>query len=96
MNAPTFEEVKTRMKQLIVNDLEINIDPQSIDDEASLYDDGLGLDSIAIINFIVLIENNFGISFMEDEIGSRLFSNINTLAGFVTAKMSAQLNGMPS
>lgn len=96
MNAPTFEEVKTRMKELIVNDLEVNIDPQSIDDEASLYDEGLGLDSIAIVNFIVLIENNFGISFMEDEIGSRLFSNINTLASFVTAKMSAQLKGTPS
>jgi acyl carrier protein len=88
MKAFNPEEVKHQLKEIIVNDLDMSIEMQDIDDNASLYDDGLGLDSIAIINFIVLIEKKFGISFNENEISARLFSSINNLADFVGTRIS--------
>jgi len=90
MKELSYEEVKSGIKDIIVHDLDANIKIEDIDEEASLYDDGLGLDSISIINFIVLIEKKFGIGFEENEISSKLFSNINTLGEFVHAKLQLQ------
>ncbi|MDO6431636.1 phosphopantetheine-binding protein [Flavitalea sp. BT771] len=96
MKAFNPEEVKHQLKEIIVNDLDMSIDMQDIDDNASLYDDGLGLDSIAIINFIVLIEKKFGISFNENEISARLFSSINNLADFVGSRASVSSQPLKS
>jgi len=82
------------MKDIIVNELDANITMEDIRDDISLYDDGLGLDSIAVINFIVLIERRFGMNFEETEISSRLFSNINNLSEFVYSKVHAQVDGL--
>jgi acyl carrier protein len=86
MKELTVEDVKEQLKDIIADDLDANIDRSEIDGESSLYDDGIGLDSIAIINFIVLIEKKFVISFEEGEISGRLFGNINTLAAFIYDK----------
>jgi len=94
MKAVSFEDVKSAVKDIIVNDLDANIAREDIDDAVSLYDDGLGLDSIAVINFIVLIENKFGINFEESEISSRLFSNINNLSEFVHSKIHEKADGI--
>ena len=96
MKALSFEDVKSTMKDIIVNELDANITMEDIRDDISLYDDGLGLDSIAVINFIVLIERRFGMNFEETEISSRLFSNINNLSEFVYSKIHAQVDGLVS
>jgi len=88
MKELTAAEVKSRLKEIIVNDLDANINISDIKDDTPLYDEGLGLDSIAIINLIVLIENRFDMSFDENEISSALFSNIDSLAGFVRSKVA--------
>lgn len=95
MNELTIAEIKTRLKEIIVNDLEVNIDPSDITDQVSLYDEGLGLDSIAIVNFIVTIEARFNFSFDESEISSKLFGNIETLAEFIDSKINSKVSGIP-
>ncbi len=92
----TTEEIKAKLKEIIVNDLEVNIDPSDIKDHQSLYDEGLGLDSISIINFIVIIEEKFNFSFGETEIGSKLFSNIDSLTEFIDSKINAEEKGIPN
>lgn len=91
MQEPTIGYIKEKIKEILVNDLDANIDPASLKDDVSLYDDGLGLDSIAIINFIVLIEQKFDIAFEGEEISSRLFGNINNLAEFIEVKLRSQV-----
>lgn len=92
MQDPTIGAVKEKIKEILVKDLDANIDPASLRDDLSLYDDGLGLDSIAIINFIVLIEQKFDITFEGEEISSRLFGNINNLAEFIEVKLRSQVD----
>ena len=81
------ETIRLRIKEIIANELDVNVTVEAIDDNASLYDDGLGLDSIAIINFIVLLEQRFGISFDDSEISARIFHNIASLTDFIVAKL---------
>lgn len=83
------ETIRLRIKEIIANELDVNITVDKIDDNASLYDDGLGLDSIAIINFIVLLEKRFDISFDDSEISARVFHNIGSLTDFIASKLKA-------
>ncbi|UII27574.1 phosphopantetheine-binding protein [Fulvivirga maritima] len=83
------EEIKKKIRSIIANDLDANINEEDLSDDVSLYDGGIGLDSIAIINLIVELENKFDISFDETEINAQLFSNINSLADFISGKMNA-------
>jgi acyl carrier protein len=81
-------DVKSKIKEIIAVDLDVNIKIEDINDDSSLHDDGLGLDSIAIINFIVLVEKQFEINFDETEISHQLFGSINKLAECVTSKIN--------
>jgi acyl carrier protein len=84
-----MDEIKLKIKEIIAHDLDAGINMEDITDDISLYDDGLGLDSIAIINFIVLLEKKFEISLDESEISAKLFSSVNTLAELLNAKINA-------
>lgn len=88
MEEHNIQAVKLKLKEIVLNDLDVNIESQQIDDTVSLYDDGIGLDSIAIINFIVLVEERFNISFDENEISARVFSNIQSLGEFILTKIT--------
>ena len=91
MSALNPESIKLKIKDILVNDLDANINANEITNEISLYDDGLGLDSISIINLIVLIEKKFEISFDESEISAKLFGSINNLAEAIAPKLNAKV-----
>jgi acyl carrier protein len=88
------DHIKRMVKDIILHDLDSNINEEEIRDDVSLYDDGLGLDSIAIINFIVLIEKKFEISFDETEINASLFGSINSVVEFLHAKLNSKHEGL--
>jgi acyl carrier protein len=81
-------QVIKKLKEIIAYDLDANISIEDIHEDISLYEDGIGLDSIAIVNFIVLIENRFNLEFEENEINGQLFSSLNNLAVFINAKIN--------
>lgn len=81
-------DLKEKLKGIIVMELAVQIPIEEITDDVSLYEDGLGLDSISIVNLIVLIEKHFGLTFEENEISAAFFNNINSLAGFIQSKLS--------
>lgn len=81
-----IDEIKNKLKEIIVKNLDANIEESDLNDEDSLYEDGIGLDSITIVNLIVQIEEGFGFIFKEEEINSELFQNINSLADFISSK----------
>ena len=53
---------------------------QKITLDVSLLEDGLGLDSIALVELISLIEENFNVQFGEDDLKLEAFANVQTLA----------------
>jgi acyl carrier protein len=88
METLQLETVKDKLKAIIANDLDVDIKMEEIRDDISLYEDGIGLDSITIVNFIVIIENRLHINFEGDEINAQLFSSINNIAALVTSKLA--------
>jgi acyl carrier protein len=80
---PLTLEIKT----LIVSTLALEgVTPESIVDDAPLFGEGLGLDSIDAIELGVAIRKRYGISLdAESEDPRKHFASVSTLAAFVAA-----------
>lgn len=82
------KEVIEDLKTIIVEKLDVNIDISEITEEVSLIEGGIGLDSIAIVNLIVCIEDTYDMQFSEDEITMDMFQNLKNLSNCVVQKLS--------
>ncbi len=81
-----MEIILEQLKTIIADQLDANIKREEITPEVSLLEDGLGLDSIMLVELVSLVEENFGFQFEEDELDLTIFTNLHTLATFVATK----------
>lgn len=82
-------DLKQRVKALIVRQLKLEIDPASIRDEAPLFgdaSDGLGLDSIDALELVLGLEKEFAIKVQDEEVGVTAFASVNALCDFIRQK----------
>ena len=79
--------ILNQLKDIIANKLDVNLTVDEIDENVSLYEDGLGLDSIAIVDLIVSIEKEFSMGIEDEELNADLFKNLTTLAEFIEKKL---------
>lgn len=86
-----MEKTIEQLKVIIAQRLDANIAYEEITLDAPLLEDGLGLDSIMIVELVALVEDTFGFHFGEDDLDLANFADVKTLAAFVTAKQSLAL-----
>ena len=56
------DDLKIEIKQAIVRSLRLPMTPEEIDDATPLFGEGLGLDSIDVLELVLEIERSFGVS----------------------------------
>ncbi len=77
-------EIAEKLKQQIIDALNLeDITPADIDNDAPLFGDGLGLDSIDALELILILEREYGIHLENPAEARPIFKSINTLAEFV-------------
>ena len=81
----TLEGLEDRVKKLIVETLMLeDVDPESIETDAPLFGDGLGLDSIDALELALAIQSTFGVRTREnDERNREYFHSVRSLAEFI-------------
>lgn len=81
-DAQTDQEAK--LARLIVTTLNLEIEPQEIDPGAPLYNDGLGLDSIDILEIALAVSKEFGVKLRaDDKNNEKIFSSLRSLNGYI-------------
>ncbi|MEY8877196.1 MAG: phosphopantetheine-binding protein [Leptothrix sp. (in: b-proteobacteria)] len=71
---------------LLVEALNLETAPEDIDPQAPLYGDGLGLDSIDILEVALVVSKRYGFQLRsDDENNLRIFASLASLADHVAA-----------
>lgn len=79
-----MEELIKNLKEQIIVALNLeDVKPEDIENDAPLFGDGLGLDSIDALELIVLIEKNYGIKLENPAQGKEIFKSVNTMAEYI-------------
>lgn len=79
-----MNDLTTQLKEQIIEALNLEeMKPEDIDDNAPLFGEGLGLDSIDALELIVLLEKKYGIRLTNPAEGKEIFKNIATIADYV-------------
>ena len=80
-----MEALKEELKGKIIEVLNLeDIETADINDDDSLFGDGLGLDSIDALELIVLMDKEYGIKLSDPKQGKAIFESINTMADFIS------------
>lgn len=74
-------ELKKQIKE-VLNLVDIEI--EDMDENAPLFGEGLGLDSIDALELIVLLERNYGIKLANPAQGKEIFKSIASIADYVS------------
>jgi acyl carrier protein len=85
----TRDNLAAQVKDLIVRRLKLDIDPATIENDAPLFGDGLGLDSIDALELVLGLEQEFGIKVQDEEVGVKAFASVNALCDFIEQKKIA-------
>ena len=81
-----MEELIQTLKQQIIEVLNLeDITCEDIDNDAPLFGEGLGLDSIDALELIVLFEKKYGIKLSDPSQGKAIFQSIHTMAEYIAA-----------
>ena len=74
------------LKQQIIEALNLeDIRPEAIEDDAPLFGEGLGLDSIDALELFVMLDKQYGIKLQNKEEGKKVFRSVNTMAEYIQA-----------
>jgi acyl carrier protein len=84
---PADEALVREIAGLVVTALNLDIAPQGIDPKAPLYKEGLGLDSIDILEVALVVSKRFGFKLRDDDQDNlRIFSSLESLAATVAER----------
>lgn len=77
------------VRTLVGNVLQLGARTEALDASTELLGAFPELDSMAVINVITALEDHFGFTVDDDEIGSATFATLGSLATFVEQKLGA-------
>lgn len=82
--ATALTDHETKLAALIIEALNLEMAPQEIDPGAPLYREGLGLDSIDILEIALVISKTYGVQLKADDADNvRIFGSLRSLADHV-------------
>ncbi len=82
---PSSEELVREIALLITQALNLDVPAADIDPEAPLYRDGLGLDSIDILEISLVVSKRYGVEIKANSPDNQnIFRSLRGLAEFVT------------
>lgn len=78
------EALLPEVAELIVSALNLDLQPQEIEPDAPLFGEGLGLDSIDVLEIALVISKRYGFQLRSDNDDNvRIFSSLRTLTAHI-------------
>lgn len=82
----SHDALERELASLVVEALNLEVRPEEITADAPLYGEGLGLDSIDILEVALVVSKKYGFQLRsDDENNVRIFQSLGTLATHIAA-----------
>lgn len=80
-----MEQLIEELKEKIVSILDLSSLPSiDLDVDGPLIGGSLGLDSIDVLEMVIMLEKDYGLRIDNRELGERVFASLSTLAAYVS------------
>lgn len=77
------EVLGEKIRGLVVGKFNLDISPRDISAEQSLIELGVGVDSVSTLEFIMELEEEFGVSIDESEVSPEILETVESLSEFI-------------
>ena len=88
-----MEQLMGELKQKIIETLSLEgVSPEDIDADDQLVGGELGIDSIDILELVLMLEKDYAVAIKDRELGAKVFTTLRTLAAYVSEQSSGVRN----
>ncbi len=67
-----------------------DIQPEDMNEDAQLVGGDLGIDSIDVLEMVVMVEKDYGVVINSQEVGEKVFSSLKALAEYINETRTGQ------
>lgn len=79
-----MEALLQELKRKIIETLDlVDVTPDDIKEEDQLVGGDLGIDSIDVLELVMMIEKDYGVKIDNKELGAKVFASLKTLAQYI-------------
>lgn len=79
-----MERLIAELKLKIISTLSLmDVAPEDIGDDTQLVGGDLGIDSIDVLELVLMLEKDYGVKIESKDVGVQAFASVRALAGFV-------------
>jgi acyl carrier protein len=83
------DALRAEVKEAIVRSLRLPMTPAEIGDDVPLFGpDGLGLDSIDVLELVLELERSFGVKITDEDTGARVLRSVGVIAAYIESHRS--------
>jgi acyl carrier protein len=84
----TDQVVLDQIKRIVVEDLDLNLSYDQLDETVPLFEEGLALDSVILVELISFIEKRFEIQLDDDMLNTETFKNLRSIAEVIRGQLA--------
>lgn len=79
-----MNDLLNELKVKIINVLNlIDVRPEDISDDGQLVGGNLDIDSIDVLELVIMIEKDYGVKIDNREVGAKVFASLRSLAEYI-------------
>ncbi|MCI5220269.1 MAG: acyl carrier protein [Candidatus Electrothrix sp. LOE2] len=79
-----MQELINELKIKLIEILNLSdVEPENFDEQAQLVGGELGIDSIDVLEMVVMVEKDYGIIINNQEVGQKVFASLASLAQYI-------------
>ncbi len=87
-----MNELINELKVKLISLLNLSdLTPEEFDENAQLVGGDLGIDSIDVLEMVVMVEKDYGIVINNQEIGAKVFASLTTLAEYIQEHLQEKI-----
>ncbi len=84
-----IEELKVKLIEILNL---ADVKPEDFDENSQLVGGELGIDSIDVLEMVVMVEKDYGIIINNQEVGQKIFSSLASLAEYIKENSADSLS----